>query len=553
MSLTNKKTYLILGLIIFLGVFLRIWMIGSVPPSVNWDEASLGYNAYSILQTGRDEYGKLFPIVLKSLGDFKPALYAYISIPFIKILGLTEISIRLPAVIFGSLTILTTFFLALELFKKRNIALVSSFLLAISPWSIQFSRFASEAMVGLFLNLLMILFFLKGLSRPWMLILSAVFGALALYSYQSEKIFLPLMVIALVSIYFKSLVKIQKKYLFSALFAGLLIALPIIYVSIANTDALTRARDTSFLNKPNKVITERHSQKLYFDEKNNDVIGKVFDNRRVVYGKEILNNYLSHFDLNYLFIKGDVNPRHKAPGMGHLYLFELPFLLLGLYFLIFGKFRKESKILVLIWMIITPIAASITWEVPHAIRTLNFLPTFQMIIAIGIVAFYEFIQSRKINKFIKYSIFGSIIILSTFNFIYFLNQYFVQYRVLNSSDWQYGFKAIAYEIKNNQNNFEKIIVSDEGQMSNSYIFFLFYLSYPPEKYLNEMNKSNINSSQAFDNFIFKKITEDDLQKINSNTLIIGRPQDFPDNLNVNTIKTINFLNGEEMGKIVTGR
>jgi len=544
---TNIKVFISLLIIMIIAVGLRLWSLGHVPASLDWDEASLGYNAFSILQTGKDEYGKAFPIILESLGDFKPALYVYLIIPFIKLFGLNEMSIRLPAVIFGSLTVLTTYFIALELFKRRKIALVSSFLLAVSPWSIQFSRFASEAMIGLSLNLLMVLFFLKAFRRPWMLVLSAIFGALALYSYQSEKVFLPLLILSLIIIYFKNIIKIQKKYIISAIFIFILISLPLAYSSLTNTQALNRAKDTSFLNKPNGVMTDKLSERLYYDVSRNDLFGKVFDNRRVVYGKEILNNYLSHFDLNYLFLKGDVNPRHKAPGMGNLYLIELPFLLLGLYFLISRKFNKESKLLIITWMLITPVAASVTWEVPHSIRSLNFLPTFQIITAIGIVYAYEYVRNKKWNRFINYSIFGCILVLAVFNFVYYLNQYFVQYNYFNSSDWQYGYAQLVPEVEKVYDQYDKIIVSDEKPFDQSYIFFLYNLKFPPKKYLQEAHSS----PRSFDKFVFRKITNEDFQRKNSRTLIIGRPGDFPGDGNLGNIKTIYFLNGEEMGRIVS--
>ena len=126
--------------------------------------------------------------------------------------------------------------------------------------------------------------------------------------------------------------------------------------------------------------------------------------------KQIMGNYLSHFDPNFLYVRGDINPRHKAPNMGQLYIFGLPFLLIGLYFLFFGKYKKESKIFIGLWMLIVPVAAAFTWAVPHAIRTLNFLPTFQIITAIGLISVYEFMtQRKKLNRFrylVVFSIFS---------------------------------------------------------------------------------------------------------------------------------------------------
>src|SRR3989344_8827227 len=143
----------ILFFIIIIAAVLRLWYIGNIPPSPNWDEVALGYNAYSIMLTGRDEYGEYLPIILRSYDDYKPALYAYFVIPFIKILGLEVFAVRLPSALFGILAVLATYFLVKEIFSDRRIAFLSSFLLAISPWHIQFSRIAFESNVGLAFNI----------------------------------------------------------------------------------------------------------------------------------------------------------------------------------------------------------------------------------------------------------------------------------------------------------------------------------------------------------------------------------------------------------------
>ena len=170
--MSKKSSTILLGIIIFVAIVLRFWQLGNIPPSPDWDEASLGYNAYSIMATGRDEYGKFLPVILRSFDDYKPGLYAYLIIPFIKLIDLNIIAVRLPSAIFGVLAVIGTYFLVKELFKKThlslrypasNVALLTSLLLALSPWHLQFSRIAFEAQVGLSLNIFSILFFVKGL------------------------------------------------------------------------------------------------------------------------------------------------------------------------------------------------------------------------------------------------------------------------------------------------------------------------------------------------------------------------------------------------------
>src|SRR3989344_8059833 len=119
-NILSKKlaTYIILALVVIIGAFLRFYQLGINPPSLTWDEASLGYNAYSILQTGADEYGNKFPLSIRSFDDYKPALYVYLIIPFIKIFDLNEFAVRLPAAIIGILSVISIYFLVKELLKK---------------------------------------------------------------------------------------------------------------------------------------------------------------------------------------------------------------------------------------------------------------------------------------------------------------------------------------------------------------------------------------------------------------------------------------------------
>src|SRR3989344_3026051 len=132
-----------LFLIIFLAFILRLYRINDVPPALSLDEVSIGYNAYSILKTGADEYGTKFPLLLRAYDDWRPAFYVYLVMPSIQLFGLTPFGVRLPSVILGTLTVLLTYSLVQELFKSSRfasyISYLASLLLAISPWHIYLS------------------------------------------------------------------------------------------------------------------------------------------------------------------------------------------------------------------------------------------------------------------------------------------------------------------------------------------------------------------------------------------------------------------------------
>ena len=283
---------ILLALIILVALILRLWLLGNVPPSPDWDEAALGWNAYSIMQTGKDEYGKNLPVILRSFDDYKPALYAYLIITFIDIFGLTTFSVRLPGAIFGIIAVIATYFLVKELFDKQkykeHVSLLSAFFLAISPWHLQFSRIAFEAQVGLSMNILSILFFLKGFKNRLFLIPGVVFASASIYVYQSEKVYLPILFVVLGLIFFKEILKIPKIWLFGTIILGLILITPMIHGLISDKNALFRAKGVSVFSDQTKFLM-KNAQKYAEDKKNNDFLGIIVDNRRIEYTKAIIS------------------------------------------------------------------------------------------------------------------------------------------------------------------------------------------------------------------------------------------------------------------------
>lgn len=566
----RKIKILFFIIIIFLATILRLYKLGEVPPSPDWDEAALGYNAYSIMQTGHDEYGDFFPLILRSFDDYKPGLYAYLIIPFIKIFGLTVMSVRLPSALFGVLTVAAVFLLVRKLFAKSEIliaekkidpdyiALVSSFLLAVSPWHIQFSRIAFESNVGLALNIFVVFFFLRGLINPWFILSSFLLGSLNMYMYQSDKVFTPLLLLLLLIIFRKEVLLIGKRWIAGSLAIALFISLPMLFSLITNQNALLRAKGVSVFSDQTQFLM-RNAEKVAYDKSAHDVLGMLIDNRRFEYVKAVASGYIAHIDLNWLFITGDL-PRHHAPHMGLMYLFELPFMLVGIYQLLFsppaGGFDKKAKLVVFSIFLLAPVPASFTSGVPHAIRTLNFLPTFQIFTAIGIITTFVSFHRYGVLS-IKYQVLKSMlytifIISATFNVIYYLDQYFVQLNYFTSQEWQYGYREAVEYVKPVMNKYDRIIVSNKPPLDQSYIFFLFYLQYDPALYQKTggtITGGFAENHKGFMNLTFRPIDWGSEIK-NKRTLFIGRPSDFSENARV--LKTVNYLDGKQAIKIVEG-
>lgn len=326
---------IILFCIILLASFLRLYKLGVVPASPDWDEASLGYNAYSILKTGRDEYGTYLPLSIRSFGDYKPPLYTYLSVPIIAVFGLDVFSVRLLSAICGIVSVVGTFYLVKILYSKKEktnesakndqypiIALLSATLMAISPWNLQFSRAAFEANLGVMLNIWGVYFFIRGLRNNLFYCISSIIFSLALWAYHSERVFVPILIFGLVYFFRKEIrFDINKKPVFVSITIFIIGLLLLVY-SFAG-GGLSRLQGTSILS--NQVdLLKKSVSRISYDVSRNDYIGSLFDNRRIVLVKTLADGYISHFSLKWLFLTGD-NARHHAPDMGLLYFVELPF------------------------------------------------------------------------------------------------------------------------------------------------------------------------------------------------------------------------------------
>src|SRR3990170_6424189 len=171
---TSKWALLATICVLFVFAFsLRIYRVGEVPPSLNWDEVSINYNAYSILKTGKDEWGKPFPLNFRSFGEYKLPMQMYASVPSIALFGLNEMGVRFTPAFYGSLTVVVTFFLGRLLFSSNFVGIAAAFLLAISPWHLQLTRGSFESSLSMLFTTLGIFFFASYLKKKsYVLILS---------------------------------------------------------------------------------------------------------------------------------------------------------------------------------------------------------------------------------------------------------------------------------------------------------------------------------------------------------------------------------------------
>ena len=480
----NKKLFI---LILFLAFLLRFYKLGSVPFSLDWDEVSNGYNAYSILKTARDEYGKFLPLANRSFDDYKPPVYMYLNIPAIAIFGLNEFSVRLPSALFGFLTVPLIFLLANFLFhddKNRNkISLIAMFLFTISPWHLQFSRVGFEANVGLFFTVLTITALLYGLKKHSFIILSAIASVLSLYSYHTQKIFIPLILISIFFIYKKEILAIPKKILISFICIIFIFTVPMLI--LLPKQALFSRLQSSSLSTRQKEI-ENSAKYIKQDYEKNFKLGKYIHSSKVFFLLDTASNYLANYDLNFLFVSGDDNGRHHVENMGMFYLFQLPLFAVGVYLLL-TNLNKSTKI-IFSWLLIAPIASSLATPSPHAIRSLPLLPVIEIICSTAAVNLFN-IKNNK-NKTITFAFCAWIIV----SFLLYLHNYHVHYPVDKADAWQYGFKEAVIESSKLKDSYDKIKIN--SSLEQAYIYWLFYTKYDPKLY--QISGSN----QHFDKYYF---------------------------------------------------
>ena len=297
----NKKL-IILTTITFLGFILRIYRLDVRPLGFTWDEAALGYNAFSLLQTGRDEHARRLPIIFKSFGDYKPGLYIYSTVPAINIFGLNEFATRLPSAIFGTLLIIVVYLLTRNIF--------ASLLLAINPWAMHFSRGAWEANLNLLLVTLAVLLFIK---KNYLT--SALFFGLTLWAYQGAKFFTPLILISLILIY-----KPNFQKLFKPLLLLLLLLLPIA-IGFGSQSGRLKVFSVFSYVRPDSAVSEILRQD---GSSVKNLTYYLFHSEIFDQGRGVVQRYLNHFSPRFLFVDGDwSNPRHSTPFYGYLHIPEI--------------------------------------------------------------------------------------------------------------------------------------------------------------------------------------------------------------------------------------
>jgi 4-amino-4-deoxy-L-arabinose transferase-like glycosyltransferase len=438
-------------IILLVGFILRVYQLASVPAGFYADEASVGLNAFTILTSGKDQHDVVFPVFFRAFGEYKSPLAVYSAVPFVLLFGLNEFAVRFQAVVFGVLGIWLLYLVVRELFKNHPkgelISLLSAGFLAVSPWHVHLSRIGWDSQVGfVFLALLAVFVFLKSLDTPKILPWAIVLFGMAMYSYLPAQLFMPLLGIGVFILNFRFFLR-HKSQLFAGLAVLAIFLFPLI-LHVFSDEGMARWREVSIFQ---------------FPPKDQGV------------SAHIVYNYASHFMTEFLFSEGDTNyfRRHSVPGMGVLYWFQLPLILLGLLALCQRRY-SPVLLLLIVWLALYPLGTAFTIsKTATATRSVIGVVPLQILSGVGLYALVSFFSRiDRVWRALFWSVFSIVVLVS---FLQFTHLYFDEYSVKypGYDGWQMGPKEVVKYFLTVDDRFDELFMSQDG-LNGAEIFIPFY-------------------------------------------------------------------------------
>lgn len=514
--LKKHSTLILLFGISLVSLFFAIYKFNEVPMCLNADEVSFGYNAYSILKTGKDEFGNFLPLRFTSFGDNKLPLYGYATVPILALFGYSDSAVRGLNVLLTLLFVPSIFFVTKKLFQNRHAGFVASFLFAVNPGIHVLSRHAHEGVLCLFLILWSLYFFLrfkKSHTVNDFLILNALLF-LSTLAYHFGRIFLIVFILYELFYIVKKRDALRKNII--SFFVIIVLTLGIsfgtdIFHGASRISSLAFYSDPGFELRINELRSQ-HPSRLVHNKLTQGV-------------QELKNNYFEQISPEFLVLHGDSNDRFGMPNFGPITIIELLFFYIGVYVL-FQK--KNPQALLLMGLIaISPLANALTWQDPSLLRSYPLILFILIVSSYGFVCFWKNSKTIFMNQriLILFKI-GSVVL-----FLFLLSSkwdlYFNHYTSLPSTSraWQCGYKEAVEVVKRSYDQFDSIVVSKK--IGQPYIFFLHYLQFDPKTYQSSQisfvdDEYGFKTVESFDKFKFNF----DYDVNSENTLYVGTPNEM---------------------------
>ncbi|MCC6711157.1 MAG: glycosyltransferase family 39 protein [Candidatus Pacebacteria bacterium] len=476
------KQHWLLLLAIIVGFALRFYKLENLPVILNRDEAALAYNAYLLSETGRDEWGRVWPLALESFGDYKLPGYSWILIPFFKVFGLSDLIVRLPSALAGTLLILV-FYLWLKALKiTEKFSLVGAWLIALLPVSIFYSRMAYEANIALTL-MVTALWLITLLTQKWQvkLVISLILVlTLAVFTYNTPWLLLPFLLVYLYLIYpTKPKKRNSEAWWLMASVAVIFIITTRVFISLTGQKSgIAIFTDETIWSNWIAYRESLHPNWLW-----------LLGNKYVYWLGLMWTRFWQSFSPYFLVIHGDNHAWHRLPTWGHLTFLVYGFGWLGIILTIkqlwqigwkkILKFKDLTETtrfnLANIFLFIATLGPSvITVDSPHATRSLLFFIFWVMLAVKGMSWLFD--QSFWPSKKIFWLMFSLLIWIET---LWHLQQLFIIYPK-HQLTFMPGFNDMIQLIeKQNPQKTAVAIVDPDGYQ---YILLAWYLKIPAEEY-----------------------------------------------------------------------
>lgn len=324
-------------------IIIRLTQLTTLPPGFFVDEASIAYNAFSILETGRDEHGRLLPVFFKAFGEYKSPLYIYSQLPAFALLKPSIFTSRLTSALWGLASAFSFSALIYHLTKNRLTTLFGLALILTNSTHLILSRVTFEIATYLALLPLSLFAFLRFTQthKSNYFHFFTFLTALSFYAYTSAKVFSILTLIIGLALAHRFLS--TKSILISAVIFTLTLTPAFIWETY----------------HPGTLTARYHVVSVFSHQSGFSALST------------ITSNYFSHFTPKFLFLTADGNLRHSL-GFHSLFLWICaPLIFLGLK-TAFTKHRLFF-IFILVLTLAAPIPAAVTIQSPHVLRSIPLL------------------------------------------------------------------------------------------------------------------------------------------------------------------------------------
>ncbi len=240
-----KWNTVIFVLIISIACFVRIYKIEEIPAGIHVDEAGMAYDAFCISIFGVDRALNHLPVYFINFGGGQSALYTYITSIFIKLLGYSVTTIRLPAFFCNMIAIVIAYDMVRKYIGEKS-ALTVVTLLSINPWNIMASRWGLDC--NLMAPFCIIAIYLLIKANAWYdYLLAGISFGIILYTYALSYIIIPVFLL-LTFCYMLYTKNIHVKQIIWLSIPLVIFAMPLILMIVINNNIIPEIK--SFITIP---------------------------------------------------------------------------------------------------------------------------------------------------------------------------------------------------------------------------------------------------------------------------------------------------------------